>query len=232
MLVFGHRGVKKTSPENTTTAIQDAIDQGADGVEIDIQITKDGVPVVIHDTNLQRTHNIKQKISNLSFYELRSMTSDQPVQSLSEVLDLYWGKIYINIEVKSKHTGRAVVSLLANDFIQTESDWKHCFISSFKIRELLQARQLSNKVQLALIHRRVPFTYFWYQRMLKVVAVGVHKQWTHPIANLVASRIGIFTYVYTVNRPKAIKIAITQGFDGIITDYPKNTIKVIGEVEK
>lgn len=232
MLVFGHRGVKKTSPENTIAAIEDAISQGADGVEFDIQLTKDEVPVLLHDQTLLRTHGLKVNISNITYHELKQLTADQPVPSLREVLDLFWKKTYLNIEVKSKNTGRAVVSLLATDYIKSEDDWRYCFISSFKIRELRQARQLNENVQLALIHQRVPFNYFWYHRKIKFAAVGFHKQWTHPIANIVARRIGVHTYVYTINRTNAIKIAARDGFDGIITDFPGKTVKVLREMKK
>lgn len=232
MLVFGHRGVKKTSPENTIAAIEDAISQGADGVEIDIQITQDGVPVLLHDPTLTRTHGIKKTVSKISFYELKQLTADQPVPSLGEVLELYWKKTYFNIEVKSKNTGKAVVSLIASDFIKDEEDWKYFFISSFKIRELREARRLSDKVQIALIHQRVPFTYFWYHRKLRFSAVGFFKQATHPIATIVARRIGVHTYVYTVNRTKGFQIAAREGFDGVITDYPAKAIEFLSKMKK
>lgn len=232
MLVFGHRGVKKTSPENTIEAIHDAIGQGADGVEIDIQLTRDGVPVVIHDPTLLRTHGKRVTISKVSFTELRELTAKQPVPSLGEVLDIFWKKTYFNIEVKTKNTGKAVVSLLASDYIKTEEDWKYCFISSFKVRELWQARHLSKNVQLALIHNRTPYTFFWYHRKLKFSAVGFHKHYTQLIATVVAKRIGLHTYVYTVNKAPTIRRLQKEGFDAVITDFPARAIKTLAKTKK
>src|SRR5438270_9075286 len=72
-LIIAHRGASAEAPENTLAAFQMALDAGADGVEFDVQLAKDGVPVVIHDANLRRTANRRDTIKYLTSTELASI---------------------------------------------------------------------------------------------------------------------------------------------------------------
>ncbi len=68
---IAHRGASSNAPENTRVAFQKAIDDGAEGLEFDVRLTKDGVPVVFHDASLRRIAQINYKISELTIAELR-----------------------------------------------------------------------------------------------------------------------------------------------------------------
>jgi glycerophosphoryl diester phosphodiesterase len=72
-LIIAHRGSSALAPENTLAAFTQAITDGADGIEFDVQLAKDGVPVVIHDANLRRTANRRDVVSNLTSRELASI---------------------------------------------------------------------------------------------------------------------------------------------------------------
>ena len=69
-LIIAHRGASAFAPENTFAAFQKAIDDGADGIEFDVRLAKDGVPVVFHDSTLQRLAKIKNRVSDLTAEEL------------------------------------------------------------------------------------------------------------------------------------------------------------------
>ncbi len=72
-LIIGHRGASAVAPENTMAAFREAIAAGADGIEFDVRLTRDGVPVVIHDSTLHRTAGLPQRIADLTSSELKSI---------------------------------------------------------------------------------------------------------------------------------------------------------------
>ena len=89
--VWAHRGASAYAPENTLEAFLLAAEQGADGVELDVQLTKDGVPVVFHDWDLKRAAGVDRKIRDCTFEELQSYRlfgSSQTIPAFETVLEL------------------------------------------------------------------------------------------------------------------------------------------------
>ncbi|MBM3209842.1 glycerophosphodiester phosphodiesterase [Candidatus Saccharibacteria bacterium] len=220
MLIIGHRGAAGYAPENTLQSIEEALKRGAEAVEFDVHLTKDHIPVLIHDATLRRIHAIKKNVREFSLEDLQKITVHQPIPTLAQVLNIYWGKILLNIELKGSGTGRAVTKLLNDGYIQQELDWENCFLSSFKPKELRHARHESSHVQLAMLHNRNPFVFIAYHRRLHFSALGFHRLYTQPLATEIAKRLGLFVYVYTVNRPHAALLHARAGVDGIVTDFP------------
>ena len=72
-LIIGHRGASADAPENTMAAFREAIAVGADGIEFDVRLTRDGVPVVIHDSTLRRTGGLPQRIAEITQSELATI---------------------------------------------------------------------------------------------------------------------------------------------------------------
>lgn len=224
MLVIGHRGARGLAPENTLESMERSIEAGALIVEFDIQLTKDKIPVVVHDRNLLRTHEQRRKISTLTAHELTLLTVDhRPVPTLKQVLDTYWGRVYLNIEIKGRDTGVAVIAELENRCQKTD-DWDNCFISSFSPRELQKIRTLTPHANLGLLHNANPFIFLAYYRKLRLAAVGWHRLHTNLLATEIAKKLGIFSYAYTVNRPHAAKLLAQQGIDAVVTDYPNRIL--------
>lgn len=227
MLVIGHRGAKGNGLTNTMDAMQYALTQGADGLEFDIRLTSDGVPVVIHDDTLLLTRGINRSVRTLTLRELNNLSSDKPIPTLTQVLDEFWGKTYLNIELKSRGSGEAVVGLLVSRYIADDKDWRNCLISSFKIKELRDVRLRGPHARLALLHNRNPFTFLMYQRTLKFAGLGFHRLYASLLALAIARRLGIFTYAYTVNRPGGAQLLREKQIDAVITDYPRRIIDAL-----
>ncbi|HPQ82799.1 MAG TPA: glycerophosphodiester phosphodiesterase family protein, partial [Candidatus Saccharimonas sp.] len=118
MLIIGHRGAGGLAPENSMAAMQAGFEAGVDMLEFDVRLTKDQIPVVIHDARLMRTHHIRESIAHLSLADLQSLTRQQPIPTLQEVLDVYFGKILLNIELKSRGSGQVVMALLEHRYIK------------------------------------------------------------------------------------------------------------------
>src|SRR5215216_220607 len=72
-LIIGHRGASAVAPENTMAAFREAISVGANGIEFDVRLTRDRVPVVIHDSTLHRTAGLPQRVADLTWTELENM---------------------------------------------------------------------------------------------------------------------------------------------------------------
>src|SRR5215211_3213048 len=83
-LIIGHRGASAVAPENTITAFEAAIAARADGIEFDVRLSDDNVPVIIHDDTLQRTHGLRRRVTDLTAEELRSVR----VPSLRDLFEL------------------------------------------------------------------------------------------------------------------------------------------------
>lgn len=100
-LIIGHRGASAVAPENTIAAFEAAIAAGADGIEFDVRLTRDGVPVVIHDETLYRTHRVRQRVADTSVNQLHEFD----VPSLAQVFELFSSNnLLLYLEMKGKET--------------------------------------------------------------------------------------------------------------------------------
>lgn len=111
-MLIGHRGCRGIEPENTLRAIKNAMSIGADGVEIDVLLSKDKEAVVIHDDKLDRTTNGKGLVKNMTLKELRKLDAGkgEKIPVLQEVIDVVKDKIYLIIELKVKGTEKKVIN--------------------------------------------------------------------------------------------------------------------------
>ncbi|SDH47163.1 glycerophosphoryl diester phosphodiesterase [Planococcus glaciei] len=110
MVNVAHRGASGHAPENTMGAFQKGFEMKADYIEIDVQMTKDGELVVIHDTTVDRTTNGTGKVGSLTFEEIRQLDAGswfsesyagEKVPTFEEVIDAFRGKVGILIELKA-----------------------------------------------------------------------------------------------------------------------------------
>ncbi len=228
MLVIGHRGAAGLARENTMEALQAGVDADVDMLEFDVRLTKDKVPVLVHDFHTLRTHHEVSIISQLTLDELSQRTKDLPFVKLSDVLDRFFGVILLNIELKGRGTAEVVVNLVKHH-VKKSSDWDNVIFSSFKGSELVAVRRVARRANLSMLHSQNPFLFIAYHRRIRLTAVGFHRLYVNPFALEIAKRAGIFTYAYTVNRPHTAAILAKQGLDGIVTDDPTT---ILSEVKK
>lgn len=216
MLVIGHRGAAALAPENTLEAFRAGIDAGADMLEFDVRLTSDNMPILSHDPKLH-----KLNIKNHSFKDLKAAG---PVLTLETMLDEFMGNIMLNLEYKPSDGTTILYEFLVSKFIKEKKDWDNIIISSFHVRALWKLRSLSNEVNLALLHSVNPFAFIPYNRKLRLSAVGWHRLHVNSFAITIAKKAGLFSYVYTVNRPQAAILLGRKGIDGIVTDDPSRMV--------
>ena len=147
MLIIGHRGAAGLAPENTIDAMAAGVAAGADMLELDVRLTRDGGPVVAHDNRLLRTHHRNESISHLTYTELQALTSEQPVSSLAAVLDRFLGVVILNIELKGHGSAEPTYQLLTR-YITSPDDWdmyysRHSPYASFGNFGSLRLRPIS-----------------------------------------------------------------------------------------
>lgn len=212
MLIIGHRGAAGLAPENTLASLQAGIDAGADMLEFDVRLTADNIPVLSHNA---RIHGVF--INQTTLADLQKKGS---ITTLQSVLDTFWGKILLNLQLKPMRDIMIVHDMIADHYVKKPKDWDNIIISSFWVRHLLKLRKHNPMINLALLHGVNPLAFVTYQRRLHLSAVGWHRLHVNALAIEIAKKSGLFTYVYTVNRPDAAKRLAIRGIDGIATDYP------------
>jgi glycerophosphoryl diester phosphodiesterase len=220
MLIISHRGAAGLARENTLEALRAGLKANADILEFDVRLTSDGIPILMHDFLALRTHKDTSIISRHTLSELRERFHDQPITTLDQVLKEFFGKILLNIEAKGHGSGKVILKLVRDRYIKAPGDWDKVLFSSFHGSELVAIRRISKQANLALLHSMNPFLFIAYHRKLQLTAVGFHRLYANNFALEIAKRAGLFTYVYTVDRPHTALLFSQKGVDGVVTNRP------------
>lgn len=218
MLIIGHRGAAGLAPENTLEALRAGFNAGADMLEFDVRLTVDNVPILAHDAWIKG-----KSIRKHTYEQLQRLTT---ITTLDEALETFFGKILLNIELKQT-TGIDTILTIVKRRIKQSDDWENIIFSSFKPSALIKLHTLSNNANLALLHHINPFVFMRYQKHLQFSAVGFHRLHVNPLALAVAQKLGIFTYVYTVDSVESVKRFARRHVDGVVTNYPNRIIEAI-----
>lgn len=241
-LVFGHRGGSALAPENTCAAFDRGLDAGADGLELDVRLTRDGEAVVCHDATLDRTTDATGPLAVWTAadlagvdagYRFRGPSGDWPfrgrnvrVPRLREVLGRYGGRPLI-VELKDDQVelARVVVRLLA----ESGAGPGVC-IGSFHRPVLHEVRRLAPDVPTGAAGWEVRMALYrswvgWPSNGVPYRALQVpERREAHRIVSprfvRAAHRSGVAVQVWVVDEPERIRRLAGWGVDGIITDRP------------
>jgi len=234
--VFAHRGASGYAPENTLAAFDLARELGSDGVELDVQMTKDGELVVIHDETVDRTTDGTGWVKDLTLRQIKSLNASmgsetyprERVPTLAEVFDLLADTpLAINVEIKDSlviYPGIAEKLLGIID----ERDWEYRItISSFNHITLAHIRQIGSLVYTGVLFSDVIYEPWNYAHQLWATALHPPFQYVDGVPNLIEeSRNSLLEInVWTVNETPDIDRMLAWGVDGIITNYPDRVIE-------
>jgi glycerophosphoryl diester phosphodiesterase len=232
VLNIAHRGASVAAPPNTLAAFEKAAELGADGVEFDVQLSADGVPVVIHDFTVDATTDGSGQVADLALAQLKQLDAGsyfdptfagERIPTLEEVLNAVGSRLLLNIELKTtslRDTGLAQAVVAQ---VEQYGLGDRVLLSSFNPFSLRRAKRIAPHIPVGLLYAPdlpLPLSRTW-------LAFLVPHEARHPEHSTVdaqtmawARRRGYRVNVWTVNDPDEMRRLIGLGVDGIITDVP------------
>lgn len=237
--VIAHRGASIYAPENTLSALDLAILQGADAVEIDVRLSKDGIPFIFHDYTVNRTTNLSsgQSIESLTFEEIQALDggswfhpdfANEKIPSLSQVLELVYDRTYLYLEIKGTTPGIEMVimdMLIDYDMVNSTT------IMSFNQSQLQKIKMMDENITTMLlipvfVGSITPVVGLDYIDGfgLRFDMIKAHPEYVDLIHNQDKK-----VYVWTLNRPNDITFSVNEDVDGVITDDPLLAIELVYE---
>ncbi len=232
-LVIAHRGARLEAPENTIPAFERAMQIGADGIECDVMLTADKVPVISHDDRITKLSTTFHRVHDTKYRELRTIDlgsrfSDKFVgvtfPTLSDLLSLFRPtSMLLNIEIKLQAQYSNGVEKIVADTIHEFNMDDQVIISSFSPTILWRMKQYAPHLRRALLTEPKAFFFLHMRFFAKVLDVwGIHPALSATDRRLVevARRNNWQVMVWTLNTPSQFAQAIQLGVDGIITDDP------------
>ncbi|MBE5962844.1 MAG: hypothetical protein E7256_15950 [Lachnospiraceae bacterium] len=230
--ITSHRGLSSEAPENTIPALELAIDRFSDYAEIDVQETKDGVIILLHDASLKRTTGVKRNIWNVTYEELLTydagswFSSDYigtVIPTLEEVLDLCRDRIKLNIEIKINGHEQYLIEKVV-DLIEEYDFINQCVVTSTSYSALARVKELNENIKTGYI-MSIAYGYFYnkeYADFFSVKSSFITESMVRT-----AHSLGKEVHAWTVNTTTEVERLKQIGVDNIITDNPVKVREII-----
>jgi glycerophosphoryl diester phosphodiesterase len=234
-LLVGHRGASALEPENSAAAFARAAQDGADGIELDVLCCASGEVVVFHDDDLARLANRPDRIADLTLAELRAvtLTSGAHIPTLEEALEACGPTMLVNIELKTRGYGGGPLRPLV-DGVSAIVDRTGCaarvLVSSFHPRAVWSWMRRAPSVPAALLFEAgapLPLRAAWAHRWLHPRALHPEAALCTPPAIRRWHALGYLVNVWTVDEPRVLQALAEMGVDGIITNDPARTRRIL-----
>lgn len=236
-LIFGHRGAMALAPMNTMAAFERAMAQGADGIELDVHLSRDGQLVVIHDDTVDATTDGRGEVADLTLDELKRLDAGawfsaafagQRLPTLDEVFDAFGDDLLLNIEIKSARTTAGILEKRLADSVRRHNMRERIIISCFDPVILRRIKQMMPMVMMGFLYQPdmpdahpLPLKELWHEAR-------------HPRHDMVdegymnwAREQGYFVNVWTVNDPMRALELKRLGVNAIMTDEPDTIISAL-----
>lgn len=232
MKIIAHRGASSYAPENTLAAFRKALEFGVDGIELDVRLSKDGIPVICHDATINRTSNGKGYIHNLTVNELKKFRfygtfkkeyHNEKIPTLEEVLQLVGNTpITLNIEIKN---GPYMPLQLEEKVLKLvyQYDFEDRVIySSFDHQSMAKMAQLDPRARIGLIFHMNLVNLFDYIDNTELDLYSIHPNYFYVTEDIVAvaREHNLKIFIYTVNNKTDALHYAKIGVDGLITNDP------------
>jgi len=227
---IAHRGASGHYPENTRLAFTKAIQAGADMIELDCQLSRDGHVVVFHDEQLQRTAGVRGTLHSKTLAQLKSLdigrwrnksSRGERILTLEEALEVFAGKVDLCLEIKNYPKSLPGIELKVL-FILSHYDYlDRTIVSSFDYRSLGRIRELAPEIAIGLIFgsavKQDPF-----ESAKRLAATSIHVQKSCATREFLSAawEEGLDVHVWTVNELLDIEAFVSMGVQGVISDFP------------
>ena len=238
-LVLAHRGFSGKFPENSKRAFMEAIAvEGCDGIEMDVHLSADSEPVIIHDATLERTTNGKGPVRAMSFKELRSLDvgswmgsrfAGEQIMHLDELLEIAikYDKV-LNIELKNYEVHYPNMEKIVIERVRAMNAAERVFLSSFNHLSMELCKEINPDIRTGLLYM---------QPLIKAEKYAAGYA-LHPDYRLLrlepdlverAHKEGSAVHTWTVNEDDDMSWCIKQNVDSIITNFPDRFVEVLKE---
>jgi len=237
-LVFGHRGFSAAAPMNTLAAFEQAAQAGADGIELDVQLSGDGQAVVIHDFTVDASTDGSGAVSELSLAQLRQLDAGAwfgpawrgcVIPTLAEVFEAVGQRLLINVELKTLPQQNDGLEQVVADEISAAAMEQRVLVSSFSPPALRRFRAIMPRVPIACLSF-VGMPPEWLEQSLALDCEAHHPQHDEVDAAFMAAAraAGRLVNAWTVNDPARALELQALGVDGIISDRPDLMLATLG----
>ncbi len=240
--LIAHRGASGHAPENTLVAVRRAMDMRAEMVEVDILLSKDGIPVLLHDPSLDRTTDGTGVVSNFTLEELKALDAGtwfgeqfagEQIPTVDELLAMCKGKMALNLEIKTQavsdmQEGGVVEKVV--ELVRKHGMERNVIFSSFDPRAIVQLKAIAPDIAGAILYDN---RHYEGAHPVDIVsslgADAFNCHWRQVSSGLVDSlhRVNVPINVYTVNSDTLMHRMLDLGVDGIFTDYPDVLLQVL-----
>ncbi|GGE37880.1 glycerophosphoryl diester phosphodiesterase [Pullulanibacillus camelliae] len=228
--IFAHRGASGKAPENTMTAFKKAAEEGADGIELDVHLTRDRIPIVIHDETVDRTTDGYGFVKDYSLEGLKKLSAGhwkgwkfrhEQIPTLEEVLKwLSKTELTLIVEFKNNILPYKGLEQKTIHLLEKYHMLERTIFSSFNHNSLFKVKELYKQAETAALYGKPIASPAQYAKTIRVD--GLHPSFrliNQPlIQNLHAN--GIKVRPYTVNSQRIMETLFSWKIDGLITDYP------------
>ena len=220
-LIIGHRGASADAPENSPAAFDLALQQGADGIEFDVTLSADGVPVIIHDDTVDRTSDGTGEVRQMTAAALKrlSLGRGQTIPTLDELFEQLGTRTLYNLELKGMGVADTGLEAAVARRIVAHGVQDHILVSSFNPFMLRRIRRL--------LPAGVPLGFLRERHSTRFGCRFTHAQADHPLHSLVdadhmawATANNYRVNVWTVDDPVEARRLVGLGIHGIITNKP------------
>ncbi len=231
--VIAHRGASADYPENTRSAFDAAVAVGAAGIELDLQLTRDGEAIVYHDSSLEKAGKPRKTVADYNARDLQrldvgkwfsSQFKAERMLSLSAVLTRYAKKASLLLEIKSDERKQERDHQLAEIVVKEVRKrrlGKHVYILSFSLPVLETVHRLDPKLRCVLNMRKRPrMTQGWLKQHAFLHALSINVRSLTPVFAGKAHGHGFRVMTYTSNNRKQVDLAIASVVDVLMTDRP------------
>lgn len=223
--ITAHRGSSRSAPENTMAAIAAAVEEMADYVELDVQLTKDGVMVLGHDATLKRVAGVNRSIASMTWEELQELEvgswfspefAGERVPLLEEALDFCKGKVSLNIEIKNVGADSLLPEKVVRLILEQGME-EQCVVTSTSLGYLERVKLLAPELRTGYILSAAYGDVYFEERadFISIRASFVNRQMVER-----AHARGMAVHAWTVNSKSEMERLRLMEVDNLITDYP------------
>ena len=228
-MIIAHRGASSYAPENTLASIRKAFDLNADGVEIDVQMSRDGELVLQHDWTLEKIAGEKKLVTSADLAELKKIDAGswfsesfkgEQIPLLSEALAAIPDGRLVNIEIKKRADDHRNLEEKIAELLNDMNMKERVIISSFNHKSIIKISEIDSSLKTALILSNLMVDPHEYFKKFSCYSIHPVVYFIEPELIKIIHDLGMKVITWTVDIPDLAQLLLKIGCDSIITNYP------------